>query len=56
MGLTDEEVREVTHIAMTVGASRVQVMADAELAKAPPAVPEDAGFVAAAVEAAADGG
>ena len=80
MGLTEEEVREVMHIAMSVGASRVQVMADAELAKlasvpeprpapapapspAPESAPEPAstlrpesGFVAATVEAQADGG
>lgn len=36
MGLTDEEVREVMHVAMTVGASRVQVLADAELGRLEP--------------------
>jgi hypothetical protein len=52
--LTDEEIGEVTHLAMTVGASRIKVMADAEMAKltAPPA-PD---FVAAPVPAQAEAG
>lgn len=68
MGLTDEEVREVAHVAMTVGASRMKVLADAELAKADPlpgaapgaqtapAAQPAPGFVAAGVEAGATGG
>jgi hypothetical protein len=33
--LTEEEVHEVVHVAMTVGASRLKVLADAELTAQP---------------------
>jgi hypothetical protein len=39
LGLTQEEVDEVVHVAMTVGASRLKVMADSEVA-AHPLAPE----------------
>jgi len=69
MGIAEDEVREVIHLAMTVGASRTLVMAEAELAKtgglpasAPgPAVvtgqaPAEPVFAAASVVEAAEGG
>ena len=69
MGVTQEEITEVLHVAMTVGATRMQVMVRAEAAKLepPPAAAQPTGagtdttgggptFEAAEVVAQADGG